>query len=134
AAALGVKGKVIKIATNDKRSQLFGQSESTIAADNNQLFLKDNQVKAETYSLIITRHGVSSVEEEVSINVSTRENAQQQGNEEKKSEENAAVKEDEAVDRKRYTFQSFGAQFAKVLVDPTLGTVRVSRIVSVMDI
>ena len=35
---------------------------------------------------------------------------------------------------KKYSFHSFGAQFAQVRVDPDLGTVRVERMVSVFDI
>jgi len=38
------------------------------------------------------------------------------------------------TDRKSYAFHSFGAHFVRVLVDPLLGTVKVDKIVGVMDI
>ena len=37
-------------------------------------------------------------------------------------------------DNKQYSFHSFGAQFAEVLVDEDLGTVRVTRFTSVHDV
>jgi xanthine dehydrogenase YagR molybdenum-binding subunit len=44
------------------------------------------------------------------------------------------VQEDEATDRKPYSFHSFGDQFVKVLVDPDLMTVRVEKAVAFTDI
>ncbi len=44
------------------------------------------------------------------------------------------MQEDEKVDRKAYSFHSFGAQFVRVLVDPELMTVHVDKAVAVMDI
>ncbi len=41
---------------------------------------------------------------------------------------------EENSDAKRYSFHSFGAQFAEVLVDEDLGTVRVTRFTSVQDV
>ena len=37
-------------------------------------------------------------------------------------------------EQKKFSFHSFGAQFAKVRVDPDLGTVRVMQMVSVFDV
>ena len=86
------------------------------------------------------------IETEITTNVSTREGApspqpeQASGSGGEKSaaqqqdQQNAAVKNDEGVDHKKYAFHSFGAQFVKVLVDPQLGTVRVAKCVGVMDI
>jgi xanthine dehydrogenase YagR molybdenum-binding subunit len=142
AAALDAKSKVIKMAIADKRSPLYQQTEDAITVDNNELFLPNQVDKKESYAKIISRNKVSMIEGDATItNVSTRETQQQesnpaakQNNSEQKGKDNPAVKEDEAVDRKKYSFQSFGAQFVKVLVDPSLGTIRVVQCVGVMDI
>src|SRR6202012_525767 len=95
----------------------------------------------ESLTDVLRRKGVDKVESQAKTDVSTR---QQQstpapdGSPEAKIEEesktNAAVQADEKTDRNDYVFHSFGAQFAKVLVDPDLGTIRVEKIASVMDI
>src|SRR5882724_3425708 len=71
------------------------------------------------------------MESEVTTNVSTRENQTPQEN---KEQPNQFVKQDEEIDRKKFTVFSFGAQFAKVLVDPLLGTVKVAKCAACMDI
>jgi xanthine dehydrogenase YagR molybdenum-binding subunit len=38
------------------------------------------------------------------------------------------VQEDEKTDRTPYAFHSFGVQFAKVLVDADLGTIKVTQL------
>lgn len=45
----------------------------------------------------------------------------------------ALLQEDENSNDKKYSFHSFGAQFAEVWVDEDFGTIRVKRFVSVMD-
>jgi xanthine dehydrogenase YagR molybdenum-binding subunit len=138
AAALTLKSKAIQLAIADKRSPLFGQSEESIRADTGRLFLTGNPNTAETYAQLLSRKGMPLLETEITTNVSTREGAPQpEANKEsaqKPDQQSAAVKNDEGVDHKKYAFHSFGAQFAKVLVDPTLGTVRVAKIAGVMDI
>lgn len=82
------------------------------------------------------------MEAEAKTNVSTRQQGPPTpavpGSPEAKIEEesktNAAVQEDEKTDRKGHSFHSFGAQFAKVLVDPDLGTVKIDKLVAVMDV
>lgn len=82
------------------------------------------------------------MEGEAEINVSTRETRGQEanptakagGDSGKEKEGNVFAKQDEAVERKKYSFQSFGTQFVKVLVDLPLGIVRVDKCVGVMDI
>ena len=58
----------------------------------------------------------------------------QQGGSKDESKDNFFVKEDQELDRSKIAFHSFGAQFAKVLVDPLTGMVKVDKIASVMDI
>jgi xanthine dehydrogenase YagR molybdenum-binding subunit len=139
AAALTLKSKAIQLAIADKKSPLFGQSEDNVQADGGRIFIVNSPDKGETYAQLLARKGLPTLETEITTNVSTREGAAPVAGGEKKGgdqqdKQSAAVKADEGVDHKKYAFHSFGAHFVKVLVDPTLGTVRVAKIVGVMDI
>jgi len=142
AAALTLKSKAIQLAIADRRSPLFGQTEETIQADGGKIFVTGSPDKGETYTQLLARKGLPSLEAQITTNVSTREGApppQAPAGGEKKGgaeqdQQSAAVKADEGVDHKKYAFHSFGAHFVKVLVDPTLGTVRIAKVVGVMDI
>jgi xanthine dehydrogenase YagR molybdenum-binding subunit len=144
AAALTLKSKAIQLAIADKRSPLFGQPEENIQADGGRLSIAGSPDKGETYVQLLERRGLPTLETEITTNVSTREGApppQAGGGKEEgktpdqlKDQQSAAVKADEGVDHKKYAFHSWGAQFVKVLVDPALGTVKVAKIVGVMDI
>jgi xanthine dehydrogenase YagR molybdenum-binding subunit len=158
AAALTLKSKAIQLAIADKKSPLFGQTEERIAADGGRIFAVGSPAKGESYGQLLARKGMPMLETEITTNVSTREGAPPpqaagdpkqgggkgsgeggsggggKGGSQQQDQQSAAVRNDEGVDHKKYAFHSFGAQFAKVLVDPTLGTVRVAKIVGVMDI
>jgi xanthine dehydrogenase YagR molybdenum-binding subunit len=142
AAALGAISKVIKMAIADQSSPLHGKKEEDIMATNGRIQLKENASTGETYTDVLRRKGIDKIEAQAKTNVSTRQQTEANpiaaGSPEEKIEEesktNAAVQADEKTDRKDYVFHSFGAQFAKVLVDPDLGTIRVEKIASVMDI
>ena len=141
AAALTLKSKAIQLAIADKRSPLFGQSEDAVQAGGGRIFMAASPEKGETYQQLLARKDMPVIETEITTNVSTREGAPQpqpaEGNKRgggQEDQQSAAVKADEGVDHKKYAFHSFGAHFVKVLVDPVLGTVRVAKIVGVMDI
>lgn len=93
------------------------------------------------YSGLLARLHLDKLEAVANTDVSTRgqieSNANNSDAEQKAKEEsrsNAAVQQDEKVDRKDYSLHSFGAQFVKVLVDPDLCSVHIEKAVSVMDI
>jgi xanthine dehydrogenase YagR molybdenum-binding subunit len=139
AAALGLMNKLAKMASGDNGSPLHGVKEEDISAAGGRIFVKGKPDKGETYQQLLARQGMQKVETDATTNVSTRQqeaNPSAGGGSQTKTspEAEAAVKADEQVDRKQFSFHSFGAQFAKVLVDPELGTVRVAHVVSVMDI
>ncbi|HEY9003996.1 MAG TPA: xanthine dehydrogenase family protein molybdopterin-binding subunit [Mucilaginibacter sp.] len=142
AAALGAVAKLIDLAIADQSSPLHGHKAEDIVAENGSIHLKDNANKGESYSAILNRKGLDKLEAEAKTNVSTRQQGPPTpavpGSPEAKIEEesktNAAVQEDEKTDRKGHSFHSFGAQFAKVLVDPDLGTVKIDKLVAIMDI
>jgi xanthine dehydrogenase YagR molybdenum-binding subunit len=145
AAALTLKSKAVQLAIADKRSPLFGQPEDSMQVEGGRIFMPGSPGKGETYQQLLARKDMPMIETEITTNVSTREGApppqaaegDKQGGGKgggQQDQQSAAVKADEGVDHKKYAFHSFGAHFVKVLVDPTLGTVRIARIVGVMDI
>jgi xanthine dehydrogenase YagR molybdenum-binding subunit len=141
AASLAVVDKLIKVAIIDSSSPLYNQNPEDIVTGDGRIFLKSSTDKGESLIAVLNRSKMNKVEADAKTNVSTRP-AQPQpapaGSPEAKTEEesktNAAVQADEKTDRTPYAFHSFGAQFAKVLVDPDLGTIKVDKIVGVMDI
>jgi xanthine dehydrogenase YagR molybdenum-binding subunit len=142
AAALGAVSLLMQIALGDSDSPLHGYKEEDMVADNGRIYLKSVPQKGETYSAILVRKNMDKLEAEAKTDVSTRNQAppapapagSPEARIEEESKKNMAVQEDQQTDRKPYAFHSFGAQFAKVLVDPDLGEVRVEKIVGVMDI
>jgi xanthine dehydrogenase YagR molybdenum-binding subunit len=141
AAALGALDKVVKMAIADTNSPLHSQKPEDIIAGNGRIYLKTNTDQGETLIAVLNRNHQGKVEADAKTDVSTRPSQPQPapaGSPEAKIEEesktNAAVQADEKTDRKPYAFHSFGAQFAKVLVDPDLGTIKVDKIAGVMDI
>lgn len=141
AASLGVIDKIINMAIADSNSPLHHQKAGDIISGNGRIYLKNNADKGETLIAVMNRHQMTKVEADAKTNVSTRSSSSQPapaGSPEAKTEEesktNTAVQEDEKTDRKPYAFHSFGAQFARVLVDPDLGTIKVDKLVGVMDI
>ena len=141
ASALGALDKVLEAAIADKESPLYKQAKDTVVLMDGKLVLSSNNSKGENYLQIMVRNKMDKVEAQATINTTTREMeanpAAGGGGEDPAAEEsknNPAVKADEAVDRKKYSFHSFGAQFVKVLVDPELGKVYIDKVVGVMDI
>lgn len=141
AAALGVVDKVVKLSVTDPRSPLHGQKPEDIICGNGRIYVKSNADKGEKLTAALGRNNMQKIEAGAKTDISTRPSRPQpapagspEAKIEEESETNAAVQQDEKTDRKPYAFHSFGAQFAKVLVDPDLGTIKVDKIVSVMDI
>ncbi|HEY8970118.1 MAG TPA: xanthine dehydrogenase family protein molybdopterin-binding subunit [Puia sp.] len=144
AAALEARKKAIGLALTDKRSPLFGQPEENIVVEDGHLFPKDQPARRDSYAQIIARQRLPKIEGEGTTNVSTRETGSPgaeapnatagQPVPKRPENKNPAAREDESVPRKNYAFQSFGAQFAKVLIHPDTRMIKVARMVSVMDI
>jgi len=142
AAALGTVAKLAALAAADPASPLHGRKPEEIIAGEGRLFIKAEPAKGEDMLAVLRRKGMDSITASAKTNVSTRQsqeaNPAAKGTPEATAEEdskmNPAVQADEHTDRKPYAFHSFGAQFAKVLVDPDLGTIKVDKIVGVMDI
>lgn len=142
AASLGLIDKLVNLSVMDMTSPLHGAMPENIDSQDGRLFLKTQPDKGESYSAILAKAQLQKLEAEAITEASTREQAEASppaaGSPEEKvkqeSKKNAAVQEDEKIDRKAYSFHSFGAQFVRVLVDPDLMTVHVDKAVAVMDI
>ncbi|MDB5142617.1 MAG: aerobic-type carbon monoxide dehydrogenase, large subunit CoxL/CutL-like protein [Mucilaginibacter sp.] len=142
AAALGAISKLINLAVADHASPLHGHKAGEVIADNGRIHLKGDISKGETYRQVLTRKGFDKVIAEAKTNVSNRQQGPPtpaipgslEAKIEEESKTNPAVQKDEKTNRKDYAFHSFGAQFAKVLVDPDLGTAKIVKLVAVMDI
>lgn len=135
AAALQAKSEMIQMALADKKSPLFGQTEENISVDNGNLFVQNDPSKSETYTKILTRHKMPVLETEATTSASLKGGDKKPDSDKtKKPVSNPFAEKDENMDRDKYSFHSFGAYFVKVKVDPLLGTVKVEKIVTVMDI
>ena len=132
AAALFAKSKLVDMAIADNASPLYGEEADNIIAEDGFISSRVNPTKKDNYQQILQRANLPVLEAEGTTTVSTRESPE--GGEQKPVQTNPFAKADEDVNRKQFAFQSFGAQFAKVLVDPDLGTIKVAHLVSVMDI
>ncbi|MFL6540203.1 MAG: xanthine dehydrogenase family protein molybdopterin-binding subunit [Chthoniobacterales bacterium] len=96
------------VATKDSNSPLFNaQLDQITMVAPGRIGLKDDSAKSDSYTDILRRAGRDSIEVQ---------------NEMKQEEEN-----------KKLVFQSFGAHFCEVKIDPLLPRVQVTRVVSVMN-
>ena len=142
AASLGAISKIVNLAIIDTKSPLHGQKEADIKAQNGKIFLAAKPDQGESYTAILSRNNLQKIEAQAITKVSTRQQTEAnpaaggsaEAEIEEESKTNKAVQQDEKLDRKPFSFHSFGAHFVKVLVDPDLGTVRVDKAVAVMDV
>lgn len=127
-AAEMVLKRLIQLAVADEFSPLYGQSEAEIIAADGRIFVKSNPSRGETFTLILQRNNLPLVEVEATANTASQEVQEAR---------NPAVRicagKDENADMQKYAFQSFGAQFAEVRINPRTGQVHVSRVVSAID-
>ena len=107
AACLDVIGALVDLASKDERSPLHGCSMQTVEIRNGGIQRRGEPQKYESFTDILDRNGLEEL---------VREGASEPPS-------NAAMAH----------AGSFGAQFVEVRVDPDLGTIRVERVVSVID-
>jgi len=104
-AGQALRSKLIQLAIGDRKSPLYGASESEITARMGGIFLKNDGQRGEDYTTLLARHNLPQMEARV----------------------DAAPGEE----KNKYAMHSFGAHFAEVRVDPDLGELHVSRYVGV---
>ncbi len=121
-AAQDVVQKLIKLAVQDKKSPLFRAKPEDVQMKDGRLQLRADPTKGEDYTALMKRGEMSDIEGSASGKYGS-------GYEEAAHAANAdPAHKDEAG---QHSMHSFGAHFCEVKVDPDLGTVRVSRWVSV---
>jgi xanthine dehydrogenase YagR molybdenum-binding subunit len=107
AAARNTHQKLAALAIADARSPLHGaKADDVEMLSTGRLSVKSDPLKFDRFTDILDRAGMQTLEVD------------------------GSVKRDE---NKKLGFQSFGAQFCEVKIDPDLPLVRVTRFVSVMD-
>ncbi len=103
-AGAAVIAALAALATDDRRSPLYGAGNAGVVARGGRLVRRDDESRGEAYADILARAGRASVEGK---GQSATDPASQQ----------------------TYAMHAHGAVFAEVKVDPDLGQVRVSRLV-----
>ena len=130
AAGEMVKNDLMALALADGKSKLSGRKSEEIEFANARFFVKGDSSKGDDYTDILKRNNKVMVE---ACATSLPQNGGGLGgNFAPCSTDRFTLEED--ADAKKYSFHSFGAQFAEVLVDEDLGTIRVSRFTSVQDV
>jgi xanthine dehydrogenase YagR molybdenum-binding subunit len=123
-AAQEVWQKLIKVAVIDKKSPLYGAKPADVVMEKGRLQLKANPGKGEAFGEIMKRASLSDVEGSALGRYGA-------GYEAPKAAANADMNKKE--DAAPHSMHAFGAHFCEVHVDPELGTVRVTKWVSVMS-
>ncbi len=106
AAAL-LREKLIRLAIADSVSPLYEAAPDSIELQNGQLQLKSDPTRQEHYTVVLSRMQAPQLQ--------------------------AEAKTEQGKEKEQFTFESFGAHFAEVLVDPQLGHIQVSRWVAVLN-
>ena len=101
-AVLAAIHKLADLAVADSASPLHGASADDVVASDGKLVLKSNSSTGETYSALLHRHYLPSIDATFEAK----------------------------PERKPQSSHAFGAHFVEVRVDPDLGQVRVQRVVS----
>ncbi len=103
-AGLAARVKLFNLAKNDSRSPLHGATEEQVAFADGRISLKSDPSHGETYSDILRRNRLESIE--------------------------ATVESNPGDEGKKFSMHAFAAHFAEVRVDSELGVLRVSRFVT----
>jgi xanthine dehydrogenase YagR molybdenum-binding subunit len=103
-AGADVIARLAELATNDKRSPLFGASNAGVIARGGRLCRRDDESRSESYAAILGRAGLGRIE-------------------------GHGVGAIDAAAQSSYAMHAHGAVFAEVKVDPDLGQIRATRVV-----
>ena len=120
--------ELMELAIADKQSKLSGRRAEEIDHADAKFFVKGNTSISDSYADIMRRNSKTTMEAcTTAIPASDEPGAPA-------SCMVAPIASEENRDDKKYSFHSFGAQFAEVWVDEDLGTIRVKRFTSVHDV
>ena len=102
-AGADVIARLADLATNDKRSPLFGAGNAGVIARGGHLFRRDDASRGESYADILARAGLAEIE----------------GHGKSAADQ---------AELSTYAMHAHGAVFAEVKVDPDLGQIRATRV------
>ncbi len=125
-----LKNDLMKLAMNDSKSKLNGAKMENIEFSNARFYVKGDTSKSDSYTDILKRSGKDMLE--VCGSSVPQNGGGLTGPFAPCSTEQFTSDVD--ADAKKYSFHSFGAQFAEVMVNEDTGMLRVSRFTSVQDI
>ncbi|QGZ64068.1 xanthine dehydrogenase family protein molybdopterin-binding subunit [Paraburkholderia acidisoli] len=108
AAATAARDKLIALARADRGSPVFGLAAEDVTVQDGWVVSRGDTSKRDPAAAVIARAGGQPIEAQVSAKPGS--------------------------EKQEYAFHSFGAVFAEVHVDETLGTIRVARIVGAYDV
>ncbi|MDF5707151.1 MAG: xanthine dehydrogenase family protein molybdopterin-binding subunit [Nostoc sp. S4] len=106
-AASAARDRIIEMAIADENSPVYGSQVEDITVESGQIFLKQNPSQRDTYSDVLRRQGLESLD----VTEQTSPNPES----------------------KNYAKHSFGAIFVEVAVDELLGEIKVRRCTGVYD-
>ncbi len=130
AACEMLRKDLMALAMNDAKSKLNGRKMEEIAFVDAKFYVKSDESKSDSYADILRRNNKPMMEA-----CTTAMPASGSGLGSPVAPCSVApTATEENSDDKKYSFHSFGAQFAEVWVDEDLGTIRVKRFTSVQDI
>ncbi|WP_210519143.1 xanthine dehydrogenase family protein molybdopterin-binding subunit [Hymenobacter terricola] len=121
-AAQDVWQKLTKMATQDPKSPLFKAKPEDVTMEKGRLQLKKDPSKGEDFMALMKRGGLDDIEGSGQGKYGAGYEAGQSAN---------AASDAHKDEAGQHSMHSFGAHFCEVHVDPDLGTVRVTRWVSV---
>ena len=108
-AAVDALNKLVHAAISHEKSPLRGKQENDVVAGNGRVYAKDSRPESGiTYEQVLSLTNQTAVEGESFM--------------------------EPGKERETYAFQSWGAQFVEVKIDPEIAKVTVSRVVSAFDI
>jgi xanthine dehydrogenase YagR molybdenum-binding subunit len=130
AAGEMLRKDLMMLALNDAKSKLNGRKPEEIEFAEAKFFVKGDSSKSDVYADIMKRNNKTMMES--CATAMPAAGGGLGGNQAPCS--TAPLSKEENSDNKKYSFHSFGAQFAEVWVDEDFGTIRVKRFVSVQDV
>ncbi|RZS36434.1 xanthine dehydrogenase molybdenum binding subunit apoprotein [Herbihabitans rhizosphaerae] len=107
-AGNALRDKVINVAVADEQSPLYGAAPEQVIVHNGRMRLRDDPARGETYAELLRRNGLPAVDAIGQHNPP-------------------------GIGEGTHGRYAFGVDFAEVRVDPSLGTVRVTRYVKVIE-
>jgi len=130
AAGEMLRADLMKLAVADAKSKLNGRRAEEIGFADAKFFVKSDTSISDSYADIMRRNSKVMMEACATTMPASGPGFGAPG----APCVTAPAASEENSDAKKYSFHSFGAQFAEVWVDEDLGTIRVKRFTSVQDV